>query len=120
MAADDLSKMSLEALKKHIAELDKQRLDAEALLQSKRVEELKVLADAYAQKLQTGGFTIAEGLAALEPHEAAKRTRAPKGSLPPKEPKPYKDGEVYKDPNSSNTWTGGTRGRLPSWLRKLT
>ena len=34
----------------------------------RRVEELKVLADGYAKKLQMNGFSIREGMEALKPY----------------------------------------------------
>lgn len=58
-----------------------QRLEAKraALVEQKsraQAEELKVLADAYARKLQAAGLSIRAGIAALRPYEKAIRPRA--------------------------------------------
>jgi len=42
-----------------------------------REEELKVLADAFARKLQAGGFSIQEGIAALRPYARSRLQDAP-------------------------------------------
>ncbi|MGJ7573269.1 hypothetical protein ACSFBX_22280 [Variovorax sp. RB2P76] len=109
--------MSFAEIQKRIREMDDERAELEFALQSKRGEELKVLADAYAKKLEAAGFTITEGVEALAPYDkaAGKKKRAPRGSVS-KEAKPYVKGTVYKDPKSAATWTGGTKGRQPPWL----
>ena len=109
--------MSFADIQKRIQEMDDERAELELALQAKRGEELKVLADAYAKKLEAAGFSIAEGNSALDPYDKseAKRTRSPNGSRA-SEAKAYVKGTVYKDPNSSATWTGGTKGRQPPWL----
>lgn len=43
-------------------------------------EELKVLADAYARKLQAAGLSIREGIAALRPYEKSMSLRARQAS----------------------------------------
>ena len=109
--------MSFADIQKRIQEMDDERAELEVALQAKRGEELKVLADAYAKKLEAAGFSIAEGKTALDPYDKseAKRARSPNGSRA-SESKAYVKGTVYKDPNSSATWTGGTKGRQPPWL----
>lgn len=109
--------MSFAEIQKRIQEMDNERVELEMALQAKRGEELKVLADAYAKKLEAAGFSIAEGKTALDPYDKseAKRSRSPNGSRAP-EAKAYVKGTVYKDPNSDATWTGGTKGRQPPWL----
>jgi len=107
--------LSFADIQKRIKEVDDERAELEAALHAKRGEELKVLADAYAKKLQAAGFTILEGVEALAPYDDSKKKRAPRGSVT-KEPKPYVKGTVYKDPSSNATWVGGTKGRMPPWL----
>ncbi len=51
----------LQALLARRAELDQ-------AIAERRVEELKVLADGYAKKLQMNGFAIREGMEALKPY----------------------------------------------------
>ncbi len=56
-----LQPLSLEALQDLLAKTD-------AAIAERRVEELKVLADGYAKKLQMNGFSIREGIDALKPY----------------------------------------------------
>ena len=109
--------MSFAELQTRIKEMDDERAELEMALHAKRGEELKVLADAYAKKLQAAGFSIAEGVEALTPYDtdSAKRKRAPRGLLGVAS-KGYVSGTVYKDPKSDATWKGGTKGRQPPWL----
>jgi DNA-binding protein H-NS len=58
--------MKLETLP--LAELQKMLRDTESAIAERRVEELKVLADGYAKKLQMNGFDIREGMEALKPY----------------------------------------------------
>lgn len=81
----------------------------EAALAAKRTEELKVLADGYAKKLQMGGFSIAEGIEALKPYLPAKPVKTP--SAPGEERK-----AKYANPaDPSQTWVG--MGKPPQWFR---
>ncbi|NKI92452.1 H-NS histone family protein [Rhizobacter sp. SG703] len=83
--------------------------ETEAALKSKRTEELKVLADGYAKKLQMGGFNIAEGIEALKPYLPAKAAKAP--SAPGDERK-----AKYANPaDPTQTWVG--LGKPPQWFR---
>ncbi len=106
MEATDLKKLTYVQLKK-LAE------DATAQLESKRDEELKVLADGYAKKLEQAGFTINEGVAALGPYKPAKTARKARVARADKgvaaEPK-------YKGPNGE-LWSG--RGQAPKWMKPL-
>ncbi|MFM9925306.1 H-NS family nucleoid-associated regulatory protein [Variovorax sp. H27-G14] len=112
MASDvDITKLSY-------AELQVLIQQAEAARDAKRGEELKVIVDLCAKKLQAAGFGIKEGLAELAKYDTSTRTRAPRGSVVKSE-KPYQDGVVYRGTNGEE-WTGGTKGRQPSWLRELT
>lgn len=73
------------------AESDALAAQLAAALEVKRVEEIKVLADAYAKKAQAGNFSIQEAIDALQPYlpaKAGRKPRAAKGSKPEKE---YKD-----------------------------
>ncbi|AGU47386.1 hypothetical protein VAPA_1c02560 [Variovorax paradoxus B4] len=64
----DAKNMSFAEIQKRIKDMDAERAELEAALQAKRGEEIKVLADAYAKKLQAGGFSISEGVKALAPY----------------------------------------------------
>lgn len=64
-----LDTLSLTALQALLAQTN-------AAIEDRRVEELKVLADGYAKKLQMNGFSIREGMDALKPYLPAKRARA--------------------------------------------
>ncbi|WP_171019892.1 H-NS histone family protein [Hydrogenophaga sp. 2FB] len=89
----DVSKLSY-------AELQKMIEDVQQQIAVKRVEEIKVLADAYAKKTTAAGFTIREAIDALKPY------------LPKKDAGVVK----YRDPaNTENTWSG--KGRVPRWLQ---
>ena len=75
--------------------------ETEAALALKRAEELKVLADGYAKKLQMGGFGIAEGIEALKPYLPAK---------------PAKSAAKYANPDDpTQTWVG--MGKPPQWFK---
>lgn len=81
----------------------------ETALADKRVEELKVLADGYAKKLELGGFSIAEGIEALRPYLPVKATKAAATSGSPRPAK-------YVNPdNAAQTWVGV--GKPPQWFR---
>lgn len=97
MATQDISKLSYNELRK-LAE------QATALALSKRSEEIKVLADAYAKKAAAAGFTPQEAIDALKPYLPK---RGGKGSGQAK----------YRDPaNPANTYGG--KGKRPAWLRE--
>ena len=82
------------------AELQKMIEDVQQQIAVKRVEEIKVLADAYAKKTIAAGFTVREAIDALKPY------------LPKKDAGVVK----YRDPaNLENTWSG--KGRTPRWLQ---
>ena len=53
-----------------LAIVDLQRLlkQTDAAIAERRIEELKVLADGYAKKLEMNGFSIKEGTDALKPY----------------------------------------------------
>ena len=76
---------------------------ATELAEMKRVEEIKILADAYAKKTAAAGFSIQEAIDALKPYMPQKG----KGSSAVK----------YRDPaNPENTFGG--KGKRPTWLRE--
>lgn len=87
---------------------------------SKHLETAKGYADAFMRKLQADGISLKTGLKAYKDLMAVSgdggAVQRPPGSRVDKEPKAYVKGTVYKDPNSSATWTGGTKGRQPPWL----
>lgn len=56
-----LHQLSLTALQDLLAKTN-------AAIADRRVEEVKVLADGYAKKLQMNGFSIREGMDALKPY----------------------------------------------------
>jgi hypothetical protein len=64
-----LNTLSLSALQALLAQTN-------AAIEDRRVEELKVLADGYAKKLQMNGFSIREGMDALKPYLPTRRDRA--------------------------------------------
>jgi len=112
--ATDVSKLSYTDLIKHREALEKQIEEAAALIQNKRSEELKVLADGYVKKAEAAGFSAAEAIEALQPYwpkaHGGRKAKAAKD-----------DGEPrvkvvnYRDPaNPENTWSG--RGRAAKWL----
>ena len=82
------------------AELLKMIDEVQQQIAVKRVEEIKVLADAYAKKTQAAGFSVREAIDALKPYLPKKGAGVVK----------------YRDPaNLENTWSG--KGRPPRWLQ---
>ena len=100
MSNVDVSKLSY-------AELLQLSKELEVQIGAKRDEELKVLVDGFAKKVQASGFTVDEALVALQPYTAAtKRKSNQAGSSAP---------VLYRDPsNPENTWSG--RGRAAKWI----
>ena len=89
------------------AELVALRKQLDHQIDEKRGEELKVLVDGFAKKLEAGGFSVAEGVEALAPYlgTSGKRGRQAGSEVP----------VLYRDPvNPANTWSG--RGRAAKWL----
>lgn len=100
MSQVDVSRMSYSELVALRNQLEKQ-------IDEKRGEELKVLVDGFAKKLEAAGFTVAEGVEALAPYmgSAGKRGRQAGSEA----------SVLYRDPaNPANTWSG--RGRAAKWL----
>lgn len=60
---------SLEASEARIQKLAKERADLEREQKRMRKIELEFLADAYARKLRSAGFTIEQGIAALRDYK---------------------------------------------------
>ncbi|RZI57627.1 MAG: H-NS histone family protein [Rubrivivax sp.] len=89
------------------AELMELSRELEVQIAAKRGEELKVLVDGFAKKLEAAGFTVTEGVEALRPYLSAPgRQRGASGQAAP---------VLYRDPaNPENTWSG--RGRAAGWL----
>ena len=84
----------------------REQLDRE--IEGKRAEELKVLADGYAKKIQAAGFSVAEAIDALKPYASQGRAGRRDGL-------PSTTRVLYQDPaNALNTWSG--RGRAAKWL----
>ena len=101
MTAPDVSSLSYVELVALSKELDRQ-------IAAKRREELKVLADGFAKKIQAAGFAVREAIDELEaydtPMERSKK-RAASAAAP-----------LYRDPaNPDNTWSG--RGLPAKWLK---
>lgn len=99
----DISKLSFAELQKLLAE-------AQSAIDTKKAEEIKVLADGFAKKLEAAGFTVEEGIAALKPYSAtkqAKQPRADKGGHAPAK---------YRGP-AGEEWSG--RGQPPKWMKPL-
>ena len=106
----DLSNLSYNDLQELIAQ-------AEQLRQSKRTEELKVLVDGFARKVEAAGFTVEEALKELQPY--SKKKRAARGTAEPKQPRPVVSGTVYRNPETNETWEAKDRGRVVGWLQNL-
>lgn len=106
--------MSYAEIQKRIKDMDVERAELEAALQAKRGEEIKVLADAYAKKLQAGGFSISEGIKALAPYDTATAKRSGTAPRPPRE---VETGTTYKNPETGETWKAGAKGRVVGWLQ---
>lgn len=103
----DISKLSYNELQELIAQ-------AEAARAAKKGEELKVLADLYAKKLEAAGFSIEEGIEAIRPYSRKKRVA--RGSAAPKTPRPVQEGITYKNPANGEKWKAGGKGRIVGWL----
>ncbi|SOD25317.1 DNA-binding protein H-NS [Variovorax sp. YR752] len=106
--------LSFADIQKRLKEMDAERVELEAALQAKRGEEIKVLADAYAKKLQAGGFSIFEGIKALAPYDTATTRRSAA------EPRPLREvvtGATYKNPETGEIWKAGAKGRVVGWLQ---
>jgi len=101
-------------IQQRIKDMDAERVELEAALQAKRGEEIKVLADAYAKKLQAGGFSISEGIKALAPYDTATAKRS---STAPRPPREVETGTTYKNPGTGETWKAGAKGRVVGWLQ---
>lgn len=106
--------MSYAEIQKRIKDMDVERAELEAALQAKRGEEIKVLADAYAKKLQAGGFSISEGMKALAPYDTATAKRL---GTAPRAPREVETGTTYKNPVTGETWKAGAKGRVVGWLQ---
>lgn len=63
---DSRSQPSLSGLS--LSELQQMLERTNAAIAERRVEELKVLADGYAKKLNLNGFSVREGIDALKPY----------------------------------------------------
>ncbi|WP_343639668.1 H-NS histone family protein [Roseateles sp.] len=99
MSNVDVTKLSYAQL----VDLSKQ---LERQIAEKRSEELKVLVDGFAKKLEAAGFTVAEGAEALKPYLPV---ASHGGKTAPVR---------YRNPaNPADTWSG--RGRAPKWLADL-
>jgi DNA-binding protein H-NS len=77
MTTSDDDKQSLGGLR--LAELQALLARTNEQIAERRVEELKVLADGYAKKLQMNGFSIREGIDALKPYLPVRRTGSRSG-----------------------------------------
>lgn len=78
---------------------------ATELAEMKRVEEIKILADAYAKKAAAAGFSPQEAIDALKPY-LPKKGASGRASAVVK----------YRDPaNPENTWSG--KGRPARWMQ---
>lgn len=100
MTTTDFSKLSYSELRELSRQLDEQ-------ISAKRGEELKVLADGYAKKVEAAGFSVSEAIDALQPYL--------RGGLRTGKKQLGQAAVLYRDPaNSNNTWSG--RGRAAKWL----
>ena len=105
----DLSKMSY-------AELQELAKEASELVDMKKSEEIKVLADGFVKKATAAGFSKADIKAAVDAMlPGGKSKSAPKKATGPK-PTP---GATYKDPATGETWTKAAngKGKTKGWLQ---
>lgn len=108
---------NIAALKKELAALEEKSIPL-------RIEEAKVLADAFIDKLEKKGLTIQDGINALnalkkvaEP-ESGKQQRAKRGEGKPRNKSLFEKGGVYRDPEGKGKdYIGGALGAKPKWLQ---
>lgn len=86
----------------------KQKLDGE--IGAKRAEELKVLVDGFAKKLEALGFTADEAIDALGPYTDGRSRKSAKARAPATPQVPF-----YDPANPTRRWSG--HGRAPQWLK---
>ena len=115
MATDSKKTASRAALLKKLEDLAAQQLQIEAELEAGRAAELAALVDAFKAQLNEGEFSVDEALKQL----GGKKPRAKRGSGQAKTVKGYEAGVTYKNPKGDETWTGGTKGPQPRWLKDL-
>jgi len=86
----------------------KQKLDSE--IGAKRTEELKVVVDGFAKKLEALGFTVDEAIKALAPYSVdySRKTSRARATGAPQVP-------FYDPANPTRRWSG--HGRAPQWLK---
>lgn len=110
---------SLADIEARIQRLTRAREALAAQRVTAREEELKVLADAFARKLQAGGFSIQEGIAALRPYARSRLQDAPAAS--PSLPAAPRARESAKGTNGEDLREHARRvlgGEAASWLRR--
>ena len=109
MASINLSKFSaseLKALAEQAAEM--------ANKLERRDGELKSLVNKLVEDAGALGFTVADIKAMLKDGPSKKAAKTTTSKV-----KDYIEGVTYKDPASDQSWTGGTKGPRPKWLRLL-
>lgn len=110
---------SLADLEARIQRLTRAREALAAQRITAREEELKVLADAFARKLQAGGFSIQEGIAALRPYARSRLQDAPAAA--PAMPSAPRGREPSKGASGEDLREHARRvlgGEASSWLRR--
>lgn len=111
---------SLAEIEARIQRLTRAREALAAQRVTAREEELKVLADAFARKLQAGGFSIQEGIAALRPYARSRLQDAP-APAPAMPPAPPRGREPSKGASGEDLREHARRvlgGEAASWLRR--
>ena len=106
--------VSLEDLNAQIQQLESQRAQLQAEAEKQRKDAMASVIQELIEKIQTYGITAKDlGLRVGKAGEAAKPQRVRK-SLGAKV---AGTGKTYTGPDGQ-TWSEGTRGRKPAWLRE--
>jgi hypothetical protein len=110
---------------------DKVRLIAEMQQEvaAAKVKQIESLAEEFNKALHENGFTLSDALPSLYPelmryaagrNPVVKRAARSTTSASVHKNAPWTDGTTYANPtNTAETWTGGSKGAKPKWLRAI-